>query len=122
MKKSKAGKVLMIIVIAAAAITAFGFIVMGLWNAILPEVTGGVKTINFWQALGILALSKILFGFGKGGGGWAQKRREWKEKMKDKFNAMTPEERERFKAEWKKRCGGMSWGRPQPWQEKDAAE
>lgn len=121
MKKSKAGKVLTIILIAAAAITAFGFIVMGLWNNILPAVIG-VKTITFWQALGILALSKILFGFGKGGGGWGHKRREWKEKMKDKWDAMTPEEREKFKAEWKNRCGGMRWGRPQPWQEKDAAE
>jgi len=121
MKKSKAGKVLMIILIATAAITAFGFIVMGLWNAILPQVITGVKAITFWQALGILALSKILFGFGKGGSGWGQKRREWKEKMKDKFNAMTPEEKEQFKAEWKNRCGGMSW-RPQPWKEKGTAD
>lgn len=120
MKKSKAGKVLMIILIAAAALTAFGFIVMGLWNAILPAVTG-VKAISFWQALGILALSKILFGFGRGGG-WGQKRREWKEKMKEKWSSMTPDERERFKAEWKDRCGGMRWGRPQSRQEKDAAE
>jgi len=121
MKKSKAGKVLMIILIGAAAITAFGFIVMGLWNAILPQVITGVKVISFWQALGILALSKILFGFGKGGGGWGQKRREWKEKMTEKLAHMTAEEREQFKAEWKNRCGGMRW-RPQPWQEKNAAD
>lgn len=119
MRKSKAGKVLMIIVIAAAAITVFGFVVMNLWNAILPAVLG-VKTITFWQALGILVLSKILFGgFGRGGGPFAR-RREWRERMKEKWATMTPEEREKFKAEWKNRCGGMRWGR-QAWQEKDAA-
>ncbi|WP_435523349.1 hypothetical protein [Chryseobacterium indoltheticum] len=34
-------------------------IVMSLWNCILPEIIG-VKTINYWQAMGILILSKIL--------------------------------------------------------------
>ena len=121
MRKNKAGKVLMIIVIAVAAVTAFGFIVMGLWNAILPHVISGVSAITFWQAVGILILSKILFGFGKGGG-WGHRRHEWKEKMKEKMGSMTPEEREKFKAEWKNRCGNMRWGRPQAWQEKDAAE
>ena len=87
-----------------AAFLVFGAIVMGLWNAILPAVIG-VKTITFIQALGILVLSKILFGgFGnkggfKGGGG-----ADWKNKMKEKFGSMTPEEREKFKAEWKNRC------------------
>lgn len=121
MKKSKAGKVLMIILIAIAAITAFGFIVMGLWNAILPAVIG-VKAITFWQALGILILSKILFGgFGKGGGAFGRKRHEWRQEMKAKWAAMSPEEREKFKAEWKNRCGSMKW-KPQPWQENKAAD
>ncbi len=74
MKRFRLKKVLMIIVFAAAAITAFSFIVMGLWNAILPVVLG-VKAISFWQALGILVLSKILFGgFGRGGGPFAARR------------------------------------------------
>jgi Ca2+/H+ antiporter, TMEM165/GDT1 family len=30
-------------------------------------------------------------------------------KMKQRFENMTPEEREKFKAEWKNRCGGR-WG------------
>ncbi len=90
-----------------AAILLFGFIVMGLWNAILPLVLG-VKTITFWQALGILILSKILFG-GFGGRGWRGSP-EWKQKMKQRFENMSAEEREQFKAEWKNRCGGR-WGR-----------
>lgn len=85
----------------------FTWVVMLLWNGILPEVTG-VKTISFFQAMGILALSKILFGgFGRGhSGGWRNKEK-WME-MKEKFAGMTPEEREKFKAEWKNKCGG-SW-------------
>lgn len=120
MKKNKAGKIVMIVLIAIAAITAFGFIVMSLWNAILPAVIG-VKSISFWQALGILALSKILFGGVGRGSGWGHKRREWREKMKEKWSAMTPEQREQFQSEWKNRCGTMRW-KSKPWQENDAAK
>lgn len=94
-----------ILVIAAAAI--FTLAVMGLWNAILPDVLG-VKTISFLQALGILVLSKILFGGFRGG--WQKGRsQEWKNNMKQKWETMTPEQREQFKSEWKNRCGGR-WG------------
>jgi len=61
MKKFWIKKGLMILVFGAAAVAVFSFIVMSLWNAILPAVIG-VKLISFWQALGILVLSKILFG------------------------------------------------------------
>ena len=91
------------------AVLVFGAIVMGLWNAILPAVLG-VKAITFLQALGILLLSKILFGgFGRGGG-WRGRRQHWKNNMQEKFANMTPEERENFKAEWKNRCGPR-WNR-----------
>ena len=52
-------KAIKIILFVALGIVGFGFIVMSLWNAILPVVLG-VKVITFWQALGILVLSKIL--------------------------------------------------------------
>ncbi|MEI7736689.1 MAG: hypothetical protein WCI49_14575 [Ferruginibacter sp.] len=107
MKKFWIKKGLMFLTFFIAAILLFGFIVMGLWNAILPLVLG-VKTISFWQALGILILSKILFG-GFGGRGWRGSP-EWKQKMKQRFENMSAEEREQFKAEWKNRCGGR-WGR-----------
>lgn len=100
------GKVVMILVFCTAFIVLFSFIVMSLWNAILPAVLG-VKTITFWQALGILILSKILF---SGFGGWRHKgehfKNRWRERMKEKFENMTPEEKQRFKDEWKNRCGG----------------
>jgi hypothetical protein len=107
MKKFWIKKGLMFLTFFIAAILLFGFIVMGLWNAILPAVLG-VKAISFVQALGILLLSKILFG-GFGGRGWRGSP-AWKQKMKQRFENMSPEEREQFKAEWKNRCGGR-WGR-----------
>lgn len=72
---------------------ALSGIVMWLWNAILPEVTG-VASVTYWQAMGILVLSKILFG---GFHGFRKhrdyKRRHFYHKMKN----MSPEEREKLK-------------------------
>ena len=85
-----------------AATLFFGFVVMGLWNAILPSVLQ-VSEINFWQALGLLVMARILFG-GFRGGGWNFRRHQWRENMEQKMAAMTPEEREKFKQEWRNRC------------------
>jgi Ca2+/H+ antiporter, TMEM165/GDT1 family len=106
MKKFRIKKVLMVLTIGIAAILVFGFVVMSLWNAILPAVLG-VKAISFIQALGILLLSKILFS-GFGGRGHRGLGHEWKQQMQEKWGVMSPEEREKFKAEWKNRCG-MRW-------------
>ncbi len=103
MKKFWIKKGLMFFCFFILALLVFGGVVMGLWNAILPAVLG-VKSISFLQALGILALSKILFG-GFGGRGWRGSH-SWKQKMKQRWDTMTPDEREKFKAEWKNRCGG----------------
>ena len=120
MKKFWLKKIVFFIVIFACAVLLFGAIVMGLWNAILPAVLG-VKTITFVQALGLLLLSKILFG-GFGGKKWGggPRSHEWKQKMAEKWRDMTPEEREKFKAEWKNRC--RSWGRREKDKEDSAAE
>ena len=86
-----------------SATILFTLVVMGLWNAILPAVLG-VRTITFIQALGILVLSKILFGGFRGG--WRGSRsHEWRQKMKDKWETMTPEQRDQSKSEWRNRCG-----------------
>ena len=49
------------IVLCLLAIAGFSGITMWLWNALLPDIFG-VACISFWQALGLLALSRILFG------------------------------------------------------------
>jgi hypothetical protein len=104
MKRFWFKKGLMFFFFFIAATLLFTAIVMGLWNAILTAVLG-VKLITFSQALGILILSKILFGGFRGG--WHGKRgQEWKQRMKDKWESMSPDQREQFKDEWKNRCGG----------------
>jgi hypothetical protein len=91
-------KVIGMIVIGAILVFGFVMATMYLWNWLIPDLFDG-PVINFWQALGLLALSKILFsGFGKGGG---HKRhwqgRHWNTHLKEKWSTMTPEERERLK-------------------------
>ncbi|MEO6547063.1 MAG: hypothetical protein ABIN94_03660 [Ferruginibacter sp.] len=104
MKKFWIKKGLMVATCLIAATLLFSWVVMGLWNHILPGVIG-VKTISFEQAFGILILSKILFGGFRGG--WrGRPGAEWKQNMKAKWDTMTPEEREKFTSEWKNRCGG----------------
>jgi hypothetical protein len=45
-----------------------GIVVQWLWNWLVPDIFG-VRRVTFWEALGLLALCRILFGgFGKGGG------------------------------------------------------
>ena len=109
-------RIVMFILIGAVAVLVFGGAVMLLWNNILAQVTN-VHPITFLQALGILVLSKILFGGFRGG--WGGRRYYWKQKMMNKWNNMTPEEREKFKQEWQKRCGG--WGY-RSWSERTTAE
>lgn len=98
-------KVAFFILMAALAIIVFGSVVMLLWNNVLAEVLN-ISTISFGQALGILLLAKILFGGWRGG--WGGGRQHWKNKMGEKWSAMTPDEREKFKEQWQKRCG--PWG------------
>src|SRR6476469_2300348 len=88
-----------------AVIALFSFIVMGLWNGILAGVLH-VSMINCWQALGILVLSKILFG-GLPGGRWGRhdhRGHEGRKEMLKKWKTMTPEEREQCKEQYRNRC------------------
>ena len=96
----------------AAFLSLISFIVMTLWNDLLPGILH-VGAITFWQAMGIFVLCKILFGFGKGGhrGGapW------WRHKMAERFKNMSPEEREKFKEKMQQRCGHGRWGHNHNW-------
>ena len=51
------------VIIAAAMALILGFVVMWLWNWLMPEIFG-LGTITYWQGFGIFFLAKILFGFG----------------------------------------------------------
>ncbi len=100
---SKGRKVIGILLIVAIALTVFSFIVMQLWNNILTPVLH-VQPVNFWQALGIFVLSKILFGGFRGG--WGGPRNQWRRRMYENWENMTPEQREKFREQWRNRCGG----------------
>lgn len=105
MKRFWFRKGLMFVLLFIAGVLLFSLAVMGLWNAILPAVLS-VKAITFTQAFGILVLSKILFGGFGSKGGWSRGgRHQWGRGMQEKWANMTPGEREKFKAEWKNRCG-----------------
>lgn len=97
---------LKIAVFAIGFVVLGGFVVMSLWNWLIPSIFG-LTTITFAQALGLLVLSKILFGGFRGGGGCfgGGRHHYWKQKMADKWSNMTPEQREEFKNTMKNRFG-----------------
>ncbi|HHH52821.1 MAG TPA: hypothetical protein ENK91_04125 [Bacteroidetes bacterium] len=72
-------------------------VLMFLWNAILPDLIG-VNSISYWQSMGLLILSRILFGrFSK-----PERRTSFPyQKFKEKFQNMSFEEREKFREKWK---------------------
>jgi hypothetical protein len=95
------GRVLRIITFVVIAAAVFGFIIMHLWNWLMPGIFG-LHTITYWQGLGLLILAKILFGgFHRHGGGG----RRWKQHMEERWAGMTPEEREKFRAGMRGRHG-----------------
>ena len=103
MKKGSGSKRFIFIpLIVAAFLFLISWVVMALWNHLMPVVFG-IRTITYWQAMGILVLSKILFGFRCGKPGWGR-HFWWHRQLHAKIANMTPEEREKFKEEWKMRA------------------
>lgn len=87
------------------------FVTQQLWNWLVPALFAG-PFINFWQALGLLVLSKILF---SGLGGKHRHKKpfwqkddtvnECKRRMEEKLSSMSEEEREAFKMKmWNRWC------------------
>lgn len=79
----------LLLILPAAA--ALGWLVMLLWNAVIPAAFVGARSIDFLHALGLLVLSRILFGGFRGHGGW-RRHRHWR-----RWEAMTPEERDQLR-------------------------
>lgn len=105
---TKLTKVLVLVPLAIVGMLIFifigGTVVMLLWNWLAPALFG-LRSVTFWQAIGLLALCRILFGgFGLGGGHRHSRRRmegrvreRVDERMRERWEQMTPEERERFR-------------------------
>lgn len=84
---------------AVGGIAVLTWVVMALWNWLMPALFSGAASIGYIQALGILLLSKILFGgfHGGGHGHWRGRHQRWE--------SMSPEEREQLKVHLKGRWG-----------------
>ncbi|MES2733773.1 MAG: hypothetical protein V4714_18650 [Bacteroidota bacterium] len=88
----------------ALGIVGIGFLVMTLWNNLIPAIFQG-PTITFWQGIGLLILTRLLFsGFRPGWGG--HRGGNWRQHCEKKMEGLSPEEREKIKAAYTRRCGG----------------
>jgi hypothetical protein len=104
MRPNRILRVLKFVLIATLALSVFSFLMMSLWNWLMPALFG-LRLITFWQAVGILVLSKILFGglrprFGPG--------MYWRRRMMARWEKMTPEERQKLREGLRGRCGQVA--------------
>jgi len=89
-------------VLGVAAMFGFTYVVMLLWNWLVPELFNG-PVVGYWQTLGLLLLSKILFS-GIGGKGdkshYSRRYRcdddfsksKWRQKFEAKMNGKVEDE------------------------------
>ena len=115
MRMTRLTRLMIIAPLAILGIVIFtaigGEVVMLLWNWLAPTLFG-LRLITFWQAIGLLALCRILFG-GFGGGGHRNSRRRMegrineriRERIDERLEQMTPEEREKFRQGFQDRSG-----------------
>ena len=94
-------KGLAVLAAVAALVAVLSLAVMLLWNSLVPELFRG-PSLQYWQAFGLLVLSRILFG-GLRGRGWHG---HWRQRMwRERWESMTPEERARLREHFQGRCG-----------------
>lgn len=107
-KGRRIGKWIAFGMLGILCVLLFGWVTMLLWNWLVPSLFNG-PVLGFWQALGLLVLSKILLsGFGgKGHRGGSH----WKHRYNQKLSSMSPEDRERFKERMRQKwsnCGSAA--------------
>lgn len=84
---------------AIIALAVLSWVVMLLWNALLPSLFG-VRPLHYLQAVGLLVLSRVLLGGLRGHHGpW--RHRGWR----DRWESLSPEERERLREKYAHKCG-----------------
>ena len=109
MRSFRFSKAVLIAIGIVAVLAVVGFAVMSLWNWLIPALFGG-PVLHFWQAIGLLVLTRILVGrVGRGPGHWG-----WRGRMRQDWQRMTPEERERLRETVLKRCGGRGMPEGEP--------
>lgn len=103
MKKSvKVAKVFFKLILGIGFVWALLWGTMYLWNWLVPELFNG-PVINMWQTVGLLALSRILFG--RWGCGCKHKNSAgpWKHYWKERWVNMDAAEREKIKQKMKEK-------------------
>jgi hypothetical protein len=94
-----------VLVIAAVALGAGA--VMLLWNSVVVTALSGAHALDYVHALGLLILCRLLFG-GFRGRVFGHRRAHW-----ERWQAMTPEEREALSQRWQG-CGRSRGRNDQP--------
>jgi hypothetical protein len=84
--------------------------VSALWNWLMPSIFG-LRMITYWQALGLMVLSWILF---RGFRGPSMGRGPWRYGLRERWGRMTPAEREEFVKGLNSRCGRRESPEPEP--------
>jgi len=100
MSKHRGFRIIAMIFIVAGIISLVAFAVMLLWNWLIPSIFAGGPTITYWQALGLMILSKILFGGFKPHHPppfMRSKKEYWKSKIREKWNCMDDEKKSKIK-------------------------
>ena len=87
-------RVLIFLPLALVMLALVGLIVMLLWNGVVPALFG-LHPVTYGQAILLMILCRILFGgsYARRGGG----NRHWRRRVIDRWERMTPEEREMFR-------------------------
>jgi len=93
-------RILKFAAIAIVGLGVFGLVVKSLWNWLMPELFG-VRSITYWQALGVWLLGRLLFGSFHG----RHNDRHWRARLIDRWEGMSPEEREKFREKLRHRWG-----------------
>ena len=78
-----------------------GTVVQMLWNWLMPSLFG-LRQVTFWQAVGLLGLCRVLFG---GSGFMHGPRSRYRDRLRERWVILTPEERERFRQAMRERHG-----------------
>lgn len=95
-------KILLFLLWISFFLFPIAYMVMYLWNELLPGLFE-VPTIGYWQAFGLLVLSRILFGeFGGFSGPWrgVHRRGPWA----DRWHKLSEEEKAEYRERWQQWC------------------
>jgi hypothetical protein len=98
------GIALAVALVVVIVVAGFGYAVLGLWNWLMPALFK-LPALTFWQAVGLLVLSWILFGSWRG---FHRPGRHWRGRMRERWAQMTPEQREDFRKAMEARCARRS--------------